>query len=143
MMVKHMVIWAILSIMMQLSGVESAESAESSEPEKSKIEGLELRLQQLESGHGGAAPVTVEPLLGTWGCSNGPQSSTLTFFAGGQVLFEEPVLKRIERGSWMRVDAGRIIISGSIRYELRFSSKDEFEFTEMNTRSTGTCHKVP
>lgn len=142
MKVKPLLLYAILIVLGQLIEVKLAESAESTEQDRARIENLEQRLRQLEAQRGVAATVT-EQLAGTWACSSGPQSSKLTFLAGGQVLFEEPTLKSIERATWVRVGSEKIIISGSIRYEISFTSKNEFEFTELNTRSTGTCQKLP
>jgi hypothetical protein len=106
------------------------------------IDGLDQRVRQLESENGGgnqAAKSAADPLLGAWQCTNGIQARNMTFLANGQVVIEEPTLGSINKATWTRLDVERISIAGSVQYEIRFNSTNEFELMEVNRRSTGTC----
>jgi hypothetical protein len=108
------------------------------------IDGLEQRVRQLESEKYGRAPAVrpaVDPLVGSWQCTNSIQTRKLTFLPSGQVVIEVTTLGNISKASWTRLEAVRISIAGSVQYEIHFDKPYVFELTEVNRRSTGTCRR--
>ncbi len=144
---KNRLLCAVLVILAGVSVVQAADLPDRNSARIDRLEriidGLEQRVRQLESGRPVARKQPGDPLLGNWQCTNGIQTRNLTFLVSGQVVIEETPLGNISKATWTRLDADRISIAGSVQYEIHFYKVDEFELTEVNRRSTGTCRRQP
>lgn len=142
---KNRLLCALLVILAGASAVQGADLPDRNSARLDRLErlidGLDQRVRQLESGSPAALKQPGDPLLGSWQCTNSIQTRNLTFLASGQVVIEETTLGTISKATWTRLDAERISIAGSVQYEIAFNKSDEFELTEVNRRSTGTCRR--
>lgn len=108
-------------------------------------EGREERLQQLEQRmdelEGRSAGYAVDPLVGSWFCTNNALSYTILFLENGQLVAGEAFLGNTRGNNWIRLGEDRISIPGGPQFDIRFDDPDNFSYRELNVGSTGSCKR--
>jgi hypothetical protein len=110
-----------------------------------------LRQQLLDLQYGGQENVgrslsvdrnTVDPLIGTWECTNRVYNYEISFFDDGQLVQEEPFFSKVKETNWLRLDENRLFIGeGGVAYNIEFRSQDELIVTNPGNRVVWECSR--
>ena len=101
----------------------------------------EERLQQLEQRVDELEGRSVDPLVGSWLCTNNALSYTILFQAKGQLVAGEAFLGNTRSNNWVRLGEDRISIPGGPQFEIKFDDPNTFSYRELNVGSTGSCQR--
>lgn len=94
-----------------------------------------------ESMEGSSAVPSVDPVVGSWFCTNNALSYNILFQANGQLVAGEAFLGNTRGNTWIRLGEDRISITGGPSFEIQFDDPDNFSYRELNVGSTGTCKR--
>jgi hypothetical protein len=84
----------------------------------------------------------VDPLVGTWECTNNVFTYEVSFFDDGLVLQEEPTFSNVKSNRWLRLGEDKFIIKQQgATYNTYFRSNDELTVTNSNFPTTWECSR--
>jgi hypothetical protein len=84
----------------------------------------------------------VDPLVGTWECTNNIFTYEVSFFDDGLLLQEEPTFSNVKSNRWLRLGEDKFIIKQQgATYNTYFRSNDELTVTNSNFPTTWECSR--
>ncbi len=113
------------------------------------VESLQSRL--LDSQYGEPADVgssrgqdrnAVDPLVGTWECTNNVFNYDISFFADGRLIQEEPFFSKAKGSRWSRLDEDRFVTKQGQTFSMDFRSNDELTVTNMTNKGVWECSRI-
>jgi hypothetical protein len=85
---------------------------------------------------------TIDPLIGTWECTNRVYNYEISFFDDGHLVQEEPFFSKVRETNWLRLDENRLFIGeGGVAYNTEFRSHDELTVTNPGNRVVWECSR--
>ena len=84
----------------------------------------------------------VDPLVGTWECTNNVFTYEVSFFDDGLLLQEEPTFSKVKSSRWLRLGENKFVIKPGATYNTYFRSNDELTVTNSNFPTTWECSRI-
>ncbi|MCK4509079.1 MAG: hypothetical protein KAU27_11080 [Desulfuromonadales bacterium] len=113
------------------------------------VESLQSRL--LDSQYGDPANVgssqaqnrnTIDPLVGTWECTNNVFNYDISFYADGRLIQEEPFFSKAKGSRWSRLSEDRFVTDRGQTFSMDFRSNDELTVTDQTNRGVWECSRI-
>ena len=83
----------------------------------------------------------VDPLVGTWECTNNVFTYEVSFFDDGLLLQEEPMFNKVKSSRWLRLGENKLAIKPGATYNMYFRSNDELTVTNPSFPTTWECSR--
>lgn len=113
------------------------------------VESLQNRLMDEQYGNSdrsGDARVqdsnAVDPLIGSWECTNNVFNYEISFFADGRLIQEEPFFSKARGSRWSRMSEDRFVTEQGMTFNVSFRSDNELTVTDMTNRGVWECSRV-
>jgi hypothetical protein len=112
------------------------------------VESLQSHLMDSQYGEtaesgGSRAPDSnaIDPLVGTWECSNNVFNYDISFFGDGRLIQEEPFFSKAKGSRWSRLDEDRFVTEQGQTFSMDFRSNDELTVTNQTNKSVWECFR--
>jgi cell division protein FtsB len=113
------------------------------------VEALQNHLMELENGipahienSRSMDTNTIDPLVGTWECTNNVFKYDISFFADGHLIQEEPFFSMAKNSRWTRMSENRFVTDQGFSFTTDFQSVDILTVTNMNNQSAWYCTRT-
>lgn len=149
---------SLLAICLMFSSAALAASPELAELEKRlqqqerRIDRLERTVETLQSqlmdsqheapGANGSARGAVDPLVGSWECTNNVFNYDITFFDDGRIIQEEPFFSTARNSRWTRMSDNRFVTEQGFSFDTDFHSENDLTVTNMTSQSVWNCSRT-
>jgi hypothetical protein len=108
-----------------------------------EVEVLQDRLMDSQYGEASSRPATdldrVDPLVGTWECTNNVFNYDISFFDDGQMIQEEPFFSKVRSSRWSRLSKDQIATDRGLAFKTSFRSNDRVTVTNRASKESWEC----
>jgi hypothetical protein len=113
------------------------------------VESLQSRL--LDSQYGNPADVgssraqnrnAIDPLIGSWECTNNVFNYDISFYDDGSLIQEEPFFSKARGSRWSRLSEDRFVTDQGLTFGTSFRSNDELTVTNQTNEGIWECSRV-
>jgi hypothetical protein len=112
------------------------------------VESLQSRLMDSQYGETAESSSSrapdrnvIDPLVGTWECTNNVFNYDISFFGDGHLIQEEPFFSKAKGSRWSRLDEDRFVTEQGQTFSMDFRSNDELTVTNQTNKSVWECFR--
>ena len=113
------------------------------------VESLQSRLMDEQYGEttdsgSSRAPdrSAIDPLVGTWECTNNVFNYEISFFADGRLIQEEPFFSKARSSRWSRLSEDRFVTEQGLTFNMSFRSNDELTVNNLAGEGSWACSRI-
>ena len=83
----------------------------------------------------------VDPLVGSWECTNNVYNYDITFFDDGRIIQEEPFFSTARNSRWTRMSDNRFVTDQGMSFEAAFHANGSLTVTNMSNQGVWECYR--
>ncbi len=83
----------------------------------------------------------VDPLVGSWECTNNVFNYDITFFDDGRIIQEEPFFSTARNSRWTRMSDNRFVTDQGMSFEAVFHANGSLTVTNMSNQGVWECSR--
>jgi hypothetical protein len=83
----------------------------------------------------------VDPLVGSWECTNNVFNYNITFFDDGRIIQEEPFFSTSRNSRWTRMSENRFVTDQGMSFEENFHANGSLTVTNMSNQNVWECSR--
>jgi hypothetical protein len=83
----------------------------------------------------------LDPLVGTWECTNNVFNYDISFFGDGRLIQEEPFFSKARGGRWSRLSEDRFVTDNGQTFSMSFRSDNELTVTNLTNQGVWECSR--
>jgi hypothetical protein len=113
------------------------------------VESLQSRLLDEQYGKTGSPGNSraqdrnaIDPLIGTWECTNNVFNYEISFFADGRLIQEEPFFSKARGSRWSRMGENRFVTEQGMTFNISFQSENQLTVTEQTNQGVWECSRI-
>lgn len=110
-----------------------------------EVEALQDRLLDSQYGAPGSDRArdvnTIDPLVGTWECSNNVFTYDISFYDDGLLIQEEPFFSKAKSSKWTRLNEKNIATDRGLTFSTSFRSNDRVTVTNRSNQEVWDCSR--
>lgn len=110
-----------------------------------QVEALQSQLMDAQYGAQGSPRAsnrdTIDPLIGSWECTDNVFTYDISFFEDGRLVQEEPFFSKAKSGRWSRLSGDRLATGQGLTFSIDFRSNDELAVTNLTNNNLWNCSR--
>ena len=84
----------------------------------------------------------IDPLIGSWECTNNVFNYEISFFADGRLIQEEPFFSKARGSRWSRMGEDRFVTEQGMTFNVNFRSNNELTVIEQTNQGVWECTRL-